>query len=193
MRGAETSTTKLARLPNVCEGPPEVFENVARDVSTPRSNAQSPSPTPAAECDSMMWIQPEGRPTKMVDEYLLNFDVDASAMQLDLEHLEHLDHLDHIGPDFAHLPISMIDPFTSPAQSTGPTSSKYFSLASVDPELGGPSDSMRATVNDLYFSRVHPIILVHHKRTYYSWADNAIKTDAQQGLQFAMWALAASL
>lgn len=191
MRGAENATTKLARLPDVCENPPEVFENVSRDVSTPRSSAESPSPTPAAECDSMAWIQSECSPTKMIDDYmLLNFDVDGSTMQLDLNHLEQLEHL---GPDFTHLPMSMVDPFLSPAQSTAPTSSEYFSLENVDPDLGGQTDSMRATLNDLYFSRVHPIILVHHKRSYFSWAENTIKTDAQEGLQLAMWALAASL
>lgn len=44
----------------------------------------------------------------------------------------------------------------------------------------------------MYFERVHPFIPILHRRRYFAWVDQPIKTDAQIGLQYAVWTLAST-
>lgn len=55
------------------------------------------------------------------------------------------------------------------------------------------SRSLHTTLDDMYLERAHPVLLLHHRRLFASWARSPVKTEAQQTLQQAMWTLASAL
>ncbi|RAL11873.1 fungal specific transcription factor domain-containing protein [Aspergillus homomorphus CBS 101889] len=55
------------------------------------------------------------------------------------------------------------------------------------------SELMRAELDQLYFDRVHPFAPILQRWRYHVWARQPKKSDSQVCLQYAMWAVAASL
>jgi hypothetical protein len=55
------------------------------------------------------------------------------------------------------------------------------------------SELMRADLDQSYFDRVHIFAPFLHRRRYFSWAREPVKSDSRTCLQFAMWTMAASL
>ena len=56
-----------------------------------------------------------------------------------------------------------------------------------------PTDFLGLVREQLYFDRVHEFAPILHRRRYFSWARQPIKSEPQTCLQYSMWTLAASL
>ncbi|KAK4498657.1 hypothetical protein PRZ48_009167 [Zasmidium cellare] len=48
---------------------------------------------------------------------------------------------------------------------------------------------LHRSFDQLFLERVHPVLLLHHRRRYASWANSDTKTKAQEALQMTLWTL----
>lgn len=111
---------------------------------------------------------------------------------------------DELDSNFISDPTSISTFASSPTEATtiGSAPSQPFLRSSYLPEIpshdtetlmrGGTGSQLEAELDQLYFDRVHALIPLIHRTSYFSWSRQPNKSDVRSVLQSAMRALAAA-
>ncbi|PYH90616.1 hypothetical protein BO71DRAFT_387257 [Aspergillus ellipticus CBS 707.79] len=92
-------------------------------------------------------------------------------------------------------PLPVNNGLPQPVDLTPPGDPLVISPFGVAPgeALEAISDVLRADLDQLYFDRVHSFVPILHQQSYLLWTKDFIKTEARRCLQYAMWAMVASM